>query len=69
LEQTVRFANSRARDKAGIKMPINNAIMAMTTNNSIRVNPLLRFMIVLLQLPESGRIAILADSGFVTAFN
>jgi hypothetical protein len=69
LEQTVRFANSRARDKAGIRMPINNAIMAMTTNNSIRVNPLTRFMMVLLQPPESDRMAILPDSGFLAAFN
>jgi len=68
LEQTDRFANSRARDKAGIKMPINNAMMAITTNNSIKVNPLVRFMMILLQLPESGRMAILADSGFLTAF-
>jgi hypothetical protein len=67
LEQTVLFADSRARDKAGIKMPINNAIMAMTTNNSIKVNPLVCFMMVLLQLLESGRMAILADSGFLTA--
>jgi len=32
------------------------------------VNPLVRFMMVLLQLPESGRMAILWDSGFLTAF-
>jgi hypothetical protein len=29
-----------ARDKAGIRIPISRAITAMTTSNSISVNPL-----------------------------
>jgi hypothetical protein len=69
LEQTDRFANSRARDKAGIKMPISMAMMAMTTNNSINVNPLPGFMKVFFQLPESGRMATLPDSDFLAAFS
>jgi len=32
--------------RAGISMPINRAIIAMTTNNSIRVNPLAAWLFI-----------------------
>ena len=39
------FALARARPSAGKRIPINNAIIAMTTNNSMRVNPERRFIV------------------------
>jgi hypothetical protein len=66
--QIERLPCSLTLCNAGINMAISTAMMAITTNNSIKVNPLVRFMMILLQPPESGRMAILADSGFLTAF-
>ena len=37
--QEVRFAFSFALERAGSNMPARMAMMAMTTNNSMRVNP------------------------------
>ena len=37
--QTRRLLNSRARDRLGNRIEINNAMIAITTNNSINVNP------------------------------
>jgi hypothetical protein len=45
LAQLARRAASRARAKAGNKIAANIPIMAITTNNSMRVNPV-RFMMV-----------------------
>jgi hypothetical protein len=37
---TRRLLSSRARDRLGSRIEINNAMMAITTNSSIRVNAL-----------------------------
>lgn len=47
LEQSVRFADSFARRRAGKRMAISSAMTAMTTNNSINVNPVFLFLIFL----------------------
>jgi hypothetical protein len=46
--QTIRKAICLTLAKAGIKMPISRAMIAITTNNSTNVKPFLLFIFCLL---------------------
>src|SRR5437660_4378065 len=46
FRQAIRLALALARASAGSRRPAKIAMMAMTTSNSIRVNPVLRFSLI-----------------------
>ena len=56
LRQAVRLALPLAALKAGSKSAARIAIVAMTTNNSIKVNPLVRWNVLVTQFGHGGMV-------------